>query len=137
MHVGAFKISGIVCSLSHALHSNVEAMEITRAEGTGRFLKRFDFIAREISSFVAGERRKNEAAKKRGKRPEQSPVSHMTFGLPIHFALWLPISDPSSPFLSLPAPIALSHFVFYIEKWRRSFALAPDGKLDEEFHFTG
>lgn len=30
-------------------------MEITRAEGTGRFLKRFDFIAREISSFVARE----------------------------------------------------------------------------------
>lgn len=58
-------------------------MEITRAEGTGRFLKRFDFIAREISSFAAREAKRG-CEKTRKKATEQSPVSHMTFGLPIH-----------------------------------------------------
>lgn len=52
VHVGTFKIDGIV-SLSHALRSDVKAMEITRAESTGLLLKRFDFIAREISNFAA------------------------------------------------------------------------------------
>lgn len=49
----------------------------------GRFLKRFDFIAREISSFAAREAKRG-CEKTRKKATEQSPVSHMTFGLPIH-----------------------------------------------------
>jgi len=103
-------------------------MEITRAEGTGRFLKRFDFIAREISGFGSETSlRKNGEKGKRG----QSPVSHMTFGLPIHFV------PPGFRFYPFPVrPVAL--FFLYIEKygegrlhsrrmanWTRNFIL-PD-----------
>lgn len=73
VHVGTFKIDGIVCSLSHALRSDVEAMEITRAEGTGRLLKRFDFIAREISNFAA--RAGETSPRKNGKKGERAIAS--------------------------------------------------------------
>jgi len=107
IHVGAFKIGGIVCSPSHAPRSGVEAMEITRAEGTGRFLKRFDFIAREISGFGSETSlRKNGEKGKRG----QSPVSHMTF--PVSRYILCPLaSDSRSTALSRPPCRALFFYI--------------------------
>jgi len=84
-------------------------MEITRAEGTGRFLKRFDFIARARYRISQRERR-NELAKKRGKKWAIVSVTYDVRSADT----FCPLASDFRSFLSRTTLILLSLSPFFI-----------------------
>lgn len=140
VHVGAFKIGGIVCSLSHALRSAVEAMEITRAESAraafskGSILLHARYRVSTVRKAAETSPRKNcekderagEGGGGEGEREqanEQLPMSHMMFQSSDTFcAPWLPISLLLSLF-----PILLCVCVCVLSRYPLSFSISGNG----------